>query len=85
MTHPARYHRVDLSLLPRQAVEITGMPASVARNLLRNKRRCCGVTREQLLREQLEQLIMRQGVTIDECARRFGLRKERICAIMGWA
>ena len=84
MTHPASYHRVDLSLTPRQAVTMAGIPSSVAANLLRNKRVARGVTRDQLLREQIEPLIMRHGVTIDEAARKFDLTPARVCRVMGW-
>ena len=82
MTHPAHYHTVDLSLTPTQAAAT--MPHAAARDLLRNKRRKLGVTRDELLREQIEPLIMRHGVTIDECAEKFDLTPERVCRVMGW-
>ena len=83
MTHPARYHTVDLSLTPTQAA--ANMPHAAARDLLRNKRRKLGVTRDELLRKQIEPLIMRHGVTIDECADKFDLTPQRVCKVMGWA
>ena len=84
MTHPARYHRIDLSMTPTEASEAFSVPHSIAVNLLKNKRNLCGVTRDELLREQIEPLIMRHGVTIDECAEKFNLTSERVCKIMGW-
>ena len=84
MTHPARYHRIDLSMTPTEASEAFSVPHSVVVDLLRNDRKKCGVTRDELLREQIEPLIMRHGVTIDECAEKFNLTSERVCKIMGW-
>ena len=84
MTHPARYHRIDLSMTPTEASEAFSIPHSIAVNLLKNKRNLYGVTRDELLREQIEPLIMRHGVTIDECAEKFNLTSERVCKVMGW-
>ena len=84
VTHPARYHRIDLSMTPTEASETFSIPHSITTNLLKSKRNVCGVTRDQLLREQLEPLIMHHGVTIDECAEKFNLTSERVCKVMGW-
>lgn len=84
MTHPTRYHSIDLSMTPTEASEAFSVPHSIAVNLLKNKRNLCGVTRDELLREQIEPLIMRHGVTIDECAEKFNLTAERVCKVMGW-
>ena len=84
MTHPARYHRIDLSMTPREASEAFSVPHNVVSILLKNDRKKCGVTRDRLLREQIEPLIMRHGVTIDECAEKFNLTSERVCKVMGW-
>ena len=84
MTHPARYHRIDLSMTPTEASEAFSIPHSIAGNLLKNKRNLCGVTRDELLREQIEPLIMQHGITIDECAEKFNLTSERVCKVMGW-
>ena len=84
MTHPARYHRIDLSMTPTEASETFSVPHSVVASLLKNDRKKCGVTRDELLREQIEPLIMRHGVTIDECAEKFNLTSERVCKVMGW-
>ena len=84
MTHPARYHRIDLSMTPTEASKAFSMPHNVAAGMLKNKRKLCGVTRDELLREQIEPLIMRYGVTIDECAEKFNLTSERVCKVMGW-
>ena len=40
--------------------------------------------RDALARWMIEPLIMRQGVTIDECAEKFNLTSERVCKVMGW-
>ena len=71
-------------MTPRQASNAFSMPYSVAVYLLKNKRHKCGITRDELLREQIEPLIMRYGVTIDECAEKFNLTSERVCKVMGW-
>ena len=84
MTHPARYHRIALSMNPTEASNAFSMPHSVAVYLLKSKRHKCGITRDELLREKIEPLIMRHGVTIDECAERFNLTSERVCKVMGW-
>ena len=84
MTHPARYHRIDLSMTPTEASEVFSVPHSIAADLLKNNRKKCGVTRDGLLREQIEPLIMQHGVTIDECAEKFNLTSERVCKVMGW-
>ena len=84
MTHPTRYHRIDLSMSPTEASEAFSVPHSIAVNLLKNKRNLCGVTRDELLREQIEPLIMQHSVTIDECAEKFNLTSERVCKVMGW-
>ena len=83
MTHPTRY-RIDLSLTPREASEIFSIPYNMVSNWLKNDRRKRGVTRDELLREQIEPLIMQHGVTIDECAEKFNLTSERVCKVMGW-
>ena len=84
MTHPARYHKIDLSMTPTEASEVFSVPHSIAADLLKNNRQKCGVTRDGLLREQIEPLIMQHGVTIDECAEKFNLTSERVCKVMGW-
>ena len=84
MAHPARYHRIDLSMTPRQASNALSIPHRVAAYLMKSKRHKCGITRNELLREQIEPLIMRHGVTIDECAEKFNLTSERVCKVMGW-
>ena len=83
MTHPIRY-RIDLSLTPREASEIFSIPPNMVSNWLKNDRKKCGVTRDELLREQIEPLIMQHGITIDECAEKFNLTSERVCKVMGW-
>ena len=84
MTHPARYHRIDLSMTPTEASEAFSVPHKVVAGLLKNDRQKCGVTRNELLREQIEPLIMQHGITIDECAEKFNLTSERVCKVMGW-
>ena len=84
MTHPARYYRIDLSITPTEASEVYSIPHSITANLLKNTRKKYGVTRDGLLREQIEPLIMQHGVTIDECAEKFNLTSERVCKVMGW-
>ena len=84
MMHPARYHRIDLSMTPMEASDAFSMPRRVAAYMLKSKRHKCGITRDELLREQIEPLIMRHGVTIDECAEKFNLTSERVCKVMGW-
>ena len=83
MAHPTRY-RIDLSLTPREASEIFSIPHNMVSNWLKNDRRKRGVTRDELLREQIEPLIMQHGITIDECAEKFNLTSERGCKVMGW-
>lgn len=39
---------------------------------------------EALTREHIEPLIMRQGVTIDECAEKYDTTPRKICQLMGW-
>ena len=39
---------------------------------------------EALTREHIEPLIMRQGVTIDECAEKYDTTPCKICQLMGW-
>ena len=84
MTHPARYHKIDLSMTPTEASDVFSMPRRVAAYMLKSKRHKCGITRNELLREQIEPLIMRHGVTIDECAEKFNLTSDRVCKVMGW-
>ena len=84
MTHTARYHRIDLSMTPTESSKAFSIPHDVTTSLLRNDRMKCGVTRNGLLREQIEPLIMRHGITIDECAEKFNLTSERVCKVMGW-
>ena len=84
MAHPARYHRIDLSMTPTEASDVFSMPHRVAAYMLKSKRHKCGITRNELLREQIEPLIMRHGVTIDECAEKFNLTSDRVCKVMGW-
>lgn len=40
--------------------------------------------RDALARRMVEQLIMRQGVTIDECAEKYDTTPRKICQLMGW-
>lgn len=39
---------------------------------------------EALTREHIEPLIIRQGVTIDECAEKYDTTPRKICQLMGW-
>jgi hypothetical protein len=40
--------------------------------------------RNRLARWIVEPLIMRQGVTIDECAEKYDTTPRKICQLMGW-
>ena len=40
--------------------------------------------RDALTRWMIEPLIMRQGVTIDECAEKYDTTPRKICQLMGW-
>ena len=40
--------------------------------------------RDALARWMIEPLIMRQGVTIDECAEKYDTTPRKICQLMGW-
>lgn len=40
--------------------------------------------RSRLARWMIEPLIMRQGVTIDECAEKYDTTPRKICQLMGW-
>lgn len=40
--------------------------------------------RDAVSRETIEPLIMKRGVTIDECAEIYDTSPERICKLMGW-
>ena len=39
---------------------------------------------DRLARRMIEPLIMRQGVTIDECAEKYDTTPRKICQLMGW-
>ena len=43
-----------------------------------------GVTKTELLRREIEPLVMQYGVSIEECARKFCLSPKTICKILGW-
>ena len=62
---------LDLTLTPTEAAKILKVSRSVAKNALRYSRALQGVTKAELLRREIEPLIMQYGVSIEECAKKF--------------
>ena len=56
----------------------------IAKNALRYSRALQGVTKAELLRREIEPLIMQYGVSIEECAKKFCMSQKTICKILGW-
>lgn len=74
----------DLLLKPKQLAKVKQISLKTAQYNLKYMRSVTGITKTELLRTQLETLILKQGVTIDECADKFNIKPQHICKIMGW-
>lgn len=75
---------LDLTLTPTEAAHILKVSRNTAKNVLKYSRALQGVTKTELLRREIEPLVMQYGVSIDECARKFCLSPKTICKILGW-
>ena len=75
---------LDLTLTPTEAAKILKVSRSIAKNALRYSRALQGVTKAELLRREIEPLIMQYGVSIEECAKKFCMSQKTICKILGW-
>ena len=75
---------LDLALTPTEAAKILKVSRNIAKNALRYARTLQGVTKEELLRREIEPLIMQYGVSIEECAKKFCMSPKTICKILGW-
>ena len=75
---------LDLTLTPTEAARILKVSRNIAKNALRYSRALQGVTKAELLRQEIEPLIMQYGVSIDECAKKFCMSPKTICKILGW-
>ena len=75
---------LDLTLTPTDAAKILKVSRSIAKNALRYSRTLQGVTKAELLRREIEPLIMQYGVSIEECAKKFCMSQKTICKILGW-
>lgn len=75
----------NLDKTPGQIRELLGYsPTWNVSTALRHRRKLASRTRYGELRSKVEPLIMQRGVTIDECAERFGVLPSCICRVMGW-
>ena len=75
---------LDLTLTPTEAAKILKVSRSIAKNALSYSRALQGVTKAELLRREIEPLIMQYGVSIEECAKKFCMSQKTICKILGW-
>ena len=75
---------LDLTLTPTEAAKILKVSRSIAKNALRYSRALQGVTKAELLRREIEPLVMQYGVSIEECAKKFCMSPKTICKILGW-
>ena len=75
---------LDLALTPTEAAQILKVSRNIAKNTLKYSRALQGVTKAELLRREIEPLVMQYGVSIEECARKFCMSPRTICKILGW-
>ena len=75
---------LDLALTPTEAAKILKVSRNIAKNALRYARALQGVTKEELLRCEIEPLVVQYGVSIEECAKKFCMSPKTICKILGW-
>ena len=75
---------LDLTLTPTEAAHILKVSRNIAKNALRYARALQGVTKAELLRREIEPLVMQYGVSIEECAKKFCMSPKTICKILGW-
>ena len=75
---------LDLTLTATEAAHILKVSRNIAKNVLKYSRALQGVTKTELLRREIEPLVMQYGVSIEECARKFCMSPKTICKILGW-
>ena len=75
---------LDLTLTPTEAAKILKVSRNIAKNALRYARTLQGVIKGELLRCEIEPLVMQYGVSIEECAKKFCMSPKTICKILGW-
>ena len=75
---------LDLTLTPTEAAQILKVSRNIVKNVLKYSRALQGVTKAELLRREVEPLVMQYGVSIEECAKKFCMSPKTICKILGW-
>ena len=75
---------LDLTLTPTEAARILKVSRNIAKNALRYARALQGVTKAELLRREIEPLVMQYGVSIEECAKKLCMSPKTISKILGW-
>lgn len=75
---------LDLTLTPTEAAQILKVSRNIVKNVLKYSRALQGVTKAELLKREIEPLVMQYGVSIEECAKKFCMSPKTICKILGW-
>ena len=75
---------LDLTLTPTEAAQILKVSRNIVKNVLKYSRALQGVTKAELLRREIEPLVMQYGVSIEECAKKFCMSPKTSCKILGW-
>ena len=81
---PLKDKELDLTRSPSEVATTLGIPVDIVKNRMRYARSITGVTKKELLRQEIEPLVMQYGVSIDECAKKFCMSPKTICKILGW-
>ena len=75
----ARWDACELAKL-RRGLDVP----SRTKEAVRRKKISTGIHGLNVFRESIVEAIMRQGVTIDECAELYETTPRKICQLMGW-
>ena len=82
---PLKDKEIDLTCNPSEIAETLNVSVDTVRNRMKYVRATTGTTKEELLRQEIEPLVLVHGVSIDECARKFCVSSNTICKILGWS
>lgn len=81
---PLKDKKLDLTCNPIEIAETLNVPVDTVRNHMKYVRATTRVTKKELLRQEIEPLVLVHGISIDECARKFCVSSDTICKILGW-
>ena len=81
---PLKDKELDLTCTPSEIAETLNVPVDTVRDRMKYIRAATRVTKKELLRQEIEPLVLVHGISIDECAKKFNVSSNTICKILGW-